>query len=162
VILHAKVFVVIEVIAIAGLFMLGNAGYAIPAFFDIRRTAAKPSTGEPLFPNYDDQKELIRLKQAFEQQALHTRSGLTVEELAGELKLPVKYVSYLINTHHHTNFHYFINSYRVKEVIRKMEDPTEKHKTLLALAMESGFNSKSSFNQVFKSHTGKTPSQFLK
>lgn len=162
VIIHAKVFVIIEVIAVTGLFMLGYAGYAIPAFFDIRRATTKLSTGEPLFPNYDDQKELIRLNQAFEQQALHTRSGLTVEELAGELKLPVKYVSYLINTHHQTNFHHFINVYRVKEVIRKMEDPTEKHKTLLALAMESGFNSKSSFNQVFKSHTGKTPSQFLK
>jgi AraC-like DNA-binding protein len=162
VIIQAKVFVIIEVVAIAGLFILGYAGYAIPAFFDIHRTTAKLSTGETLFPNYDDQKELIRLKQAFEQQALHTRSRLTVEELAGELRLPVKYVSYLINSHHQTNFHHFINIYRVNEVIRKMEDPTEKHKTLLALAMESGFNSKSSFNQVFKSHTGKTPSQFLK
>ncbi|HEX6429510.1 MAG TPA: helix-turn-helix domain-containing protein, partial [Niastella sp.] len=160
--IHLKIFIVFEFVAIAGLFILGYIGYAIPAFFDIRSTSARPSSSAPLFPNYDDQKELIRLSQAFDQQALYTRPGLTVEELAGELKLPVKYVSYLINTHHQTNFHHFINIYRVKEVIRKMEDPAEKHKTLLALAIESGFNSKSSFNQVFKNHTGKTPSQFLK
>jgi AraC-like DNA-binding protein len=45
--------------------------------------------------------------------------------------------------------------------MRKMEDPAEQHKTLLALALESGFNSKSSFNQVFKSLTGQSPSEYL-
>lgn len=157
-----KAFLIIEVTSVLVLLATGYIGYAVPVIFNMRRTSARQSNGEPFFSNHDDQKELQRLTLAFQQNALHTRPGLTVEELAGELNLPVKYVSYLINTHHQTNFHHFVNIYRIKEVIRKMEDPAEQHKTLLALARESGFNSKSSFNQVFKSHTGKTPSQYLK
>jgi AraC-like DNA-binding protein len=43
-----------------------------------------------------------------------------------------------------------------------MKDPQVQHKTLVALAMEAGFNSKSTFNQVFKMQTGMTPSEYLK
>jgi AraC-like DNA-binding protein len=49
----------------------------------------------------------------------------------------------------------------VKEVIERMANPSEKHKSLLGIALDAGFNSKSSFNQVFKQHTGKTPSEYL-
>src|SRR6185436_3448568 len=123
-ILHIRtVFFIIEILAVLILFIAGYIGYAMPVFFDIRRASGRQSTLEPLFPNYNDQKELQRLVQAFEQGTLYTRTGLTVEELAGELNLPVKYISYLINTHYQTNFHHFVNIYRIKEVIRKMEDP---------------------------------------
>ncbi|MCE7064554.1 AraC family transcriptional regulator [Dyadobacter sp. CY326] len=72
-----------------------------------------------------------------------------------------KAISYLINTHCASNVNGFINSFRVEAVIRKLGDPKEQHKTVLALALESGFNSKSTFNQVFRQHTGKSPSQYL-
>lgn len=160
--LHLPVFLFIEIILVAFLFALGYIGYAMPTFFDRTKTPAKKSTGEQAFSNYDDKTESARLVQLLDQKALYTRPGLTIEELARELDLPVRYISYLINTYFSSSFHHFINTYRVKEVIRKINDPAEKHKTLLALAFESGFNSKSSFNQVFKNHTGQSPSQFLK
>jgi AraC-like DNA-binding protein len=162
VVLHLPIFTVLEIILVSFLFALAYIGYARPTFFDKAKSAVKKSAGDQVFSNYDDEKESARMIQLLEQSALYTRPGLTLEEFSRELNLPVRYVSYLINSCFSTNFHHFINTYRVKEVIRKINDPAEKHKTLLALAFESGFNSKSSFNYVFKSHTGQSPSQFLK
>lgn len=162
VLVQLPVFVVLEVVLVFFLFALAYTGYVQPAFFEAPIKITKKAPESRLFAAYTDEDELKRLTQIFEQQVLHTRPGLTVEEVAGELQLPVRYVSYLINTYHATNFHHYVNAYRVKEVIRKISDPDEKHKTLLALAFESGFNSKSTFNQVFKSHTGRSPSQYFK
>jgi AraC-like DNA-binding protein len=163
VLMNMQVFTLIEFILTLFLFALGYTGYFNPAFFE-QPKLLKKKTAEvepPLFPHYTDPNELLRLTSAFEQKDLHTRPKLSLEELAGELNLPPRYVSYLINRYHATNFHHFVNSYRVKEVIRKINNPAEQHKTLLALALESGFNSKSAFNQVFKTHTGQSPSEYL-
>lgn len=162
VLFQLPVFSFVEVLLIVFLFALGYIGYARPSFFDISRSVKKKLPIKQSFTNYDDERESARLLALMEQQALYTRPGLTLEELARELDLPVRYVSYLISSRHATNFHHFINTWRVKEVIRKINDPAQKHKTLIALAFESGFNSKSTFNEVFKNHTGQTPSQYLK
>lgn len=161
VMMHLPIFTFVEIILVGFLFALGYIGYASPVFFDRIKINAKKAVDKQSFTNYDDKKESHRLIQLIEEKALHTRPGLTLEELSRELDLPVRYVSYLINSYFATNFHHFINSYRVKEVIRKINDPAQKHKTLLALAFESGFNSKSSFNKVFRDHTGRSPSRYL-
>jgi AraC-like DNA-binding protein len=161
VVLHLPIFTIIEIILVLFLFALAYIGYARPTIFDKTKSIVKKSTGDQFFSKYDDEKESARMIRLLEQSALYTRPGLTIEEFSGELNLPVRYVSYLINSRFSTNFHHFINTYRVKEVIRKVNDPSEKHKKLIAIAFECGFNSKSSFNYVFKSHIGQSPSQFL-
>jgi AraC-like DNA-binding protein len=60
------------------------------------------------------------------------------------------------------NFYNLVNDYRVEEVKRRLEDPQYKHLTILAIAYDSGFNAKSSFNTIFKEKTGSTPSEYLK
>jgi AraC-like DNA-binding protein len=160
VIFYLPVFLFINAMLVSFLFVLGYIGYARPSFFDALKIPGKKSSES--FAQYDDEKESTRMMQLLEQKALHTRPGLTIEEFAHELGLPVRYVSYLVKVYYATNFRDFINSYRVKEVIRKINDPAEKHKKLLAIAFESGFNSKSTFNQVFKNHTGQAPSRYLK
>lgn len=160
--LQLPIFTVVEMLLVLFLFSLGYIGYFRPAFFEAPEAPRKKTTAVPAFTNYKDDAELARLQEVMVSSALYTRSGLTLEELAAELKLPPRYVSYLVNNYHKTNFHSYINSFRVKEVLRKLSDPEEQHKTLLALAYEAGFNSKSSFNQVFKDHVGETPSAYLK
>jgi AraC-like DNA-binding protein len=54
----------------------------------------------------------------------------------------------------------FVNSYRVEAAKRKLLDPAFRHLSVLGIAEEVGFNSKSSFNSVFKKHTNMTPSRF--
>ncbi|MCF0041275.1 helix-turn-helix domain-containing protein [Dyadobacter fanqingshengii] len=155
------VFAGVEALLTICLFGLGYIGYLSPTFFNLP-TLPKPKVAEkPDFLHYDDLAELKKLHAAFHQDSLHIQSKLTLEELASQLHLPPRYVSYLINTHCASNFNNFVNGFRVEEVIRKLGDPKEQHKTVLALAFEAGFNSKSTFNQVFRQHTGKSPSQYL-
>lgn len=160
-ILLLPVFTAIELVLVMLLFTLSFLSYTQTAFFDVVKGTKIKLPAQPVFTAYNDTLELSRLQGAFEQTGLHRKPKLTLEELAGELDLPVRYVSYLINTYHSSNFHQYINTWRVQEVIRKINDPAERHKTLVALALESGFSSKSAFNQVFKTHTGKSPSQYF-
>jgi AraC-like DNA-binding protein len=60
------------------------------------------------------------------------------------------------------NFFDFINRYRIEEAQRLLTDPPDKKITVLEVLYECGFNSKSSFNTLFKKHTGLTPSEFKK
>ena len=63
---------------------------------------------------------------------------------------------------HFKNFFDFINSYRVESVKEMLLNKEFEHYTVLAIGLESGFNSKTSFNTVFKKMTGVTPSEYRK
>ena len=82
---------------------------------------------------------------------------LSLVSLAEKLKLTPHELSRIINTALRKSFNDFINEYRVIGVIRKMQDPAYDHITLLGIAFESGFNSKSTFNRIFKQITGESP-----
>jgi AraC-like DNA-binding protein len=87
---------------------------------------------------------------------------LTLQELAAQLSIPPNHLSQVINDKLGQNFFDFINGYRVKEAQQALRDPAKQHLTILAIAYEAGFNSKSAFNAAFKKHTDMTPSQFKK
>jgi AraC-like DNA-binding protein len=87
---------------------------------------------------------------------------LTAGQLSQLVGVSVNHLSQILNKEQHQNFFDFINSYRVNEVIRKMGDTSNSHLTLLAIALDSGFNSKTSFNTVFKKVTHQTPSNYYK
>jgi AraC-like DNA-binding protein len=89
-------------------------------------------------------------------------ANLTLHKLASLLNISPHNLSELINTRLHQSFFDFINTYRVEEVKKNIHRPDKHHLTLLALGFEAGFNSKSSFNAIFKKHTGLTPSQYRK
>jgi putative ABC transport system permease protein len=69
-------------------------------------------------------------------------------------------LSRMINVVLKKSFNDFINEYRVAEVIRKMQNPANDHITLLGIALESGFNSQSTFTRIFKQMTGKSPVEY--
>lgn len=85
---------------------------------------------------------------------------LSIRKLAGLLEMQPHHLSQVINSGFDNNFYTYINNYRIKEVIELMKDPQRKHHTILAIAYDSGFKSKSSFNTIFKKMTGKTPSEY--
>jgi AraC-like DNA-binding protein len=87
---------------------------------------------------------------------------LTLDDLAAQLKLRPKLLSQAINEGLGQNFFEFINTYRIGEAKRLLTNPADKKITVLEVLYEVGFNSKSSFNTVFKKQTGLTPSEFKK
>lgn len=108
-----------------------------------------------------NKKQLQRIRQAFENEQLYLRPKLSLKEAGAHMGMPPRQLSQLINLYFEMDFSNFVNSYRIKEMIRKVKEGELRHKTLLGLALESGFNSKSSFNQAFKDHTGKSPSEYF-
>jgi len=92
----------------------------------------------------------------------YLQGELSAGELAQLLGISTNHLSQVLTQEQHQNFFDFVNGYRVRAVIEKMKDPASKNMTLLALALDSGFNSKTSFNTIFKKVTGQTPSQYNK
>ena len=85
---------------------------------------------------------------------------LTVQDLSKQLNISRHHLTELLNNDIGKNFFTFINEYRVEEVKRRLLDTRFEHLTIVAIAFESGFNSKSTFNSIFKQNTGNTPSQW--
>lgn len=89
-------------------------------------------------------------------------SELSLTQLAEMMKLTPHQLSYLINIGFDENFFWFVNRYRVQRVKELLSDKQNNNKTILGIAFESGFNSKTSFNTTFKKISGDTPSEFKK
>ena len=83
---------------------------------------------------------------------------LTLNQLSELSGLQPREISRAINVTAKQNFNDYINHLRLEDVIRQMDNKPEQ--SFLNLAMAAGFNSKSSFNQVFKRHHGMTPMEF--
>ncbi len=104
----------------------------------------------------------IRIKRIIEETHLYRDPALNMSILSEKTGLSNGYLSQIINQKQKQNFFDFINGYRVEEVKQHMTNPAYEHYTLLGLAQEAGFKSKSTFNSVFKKMTGKTPSEYKK
>jgi len=102
------------------------------------------------------------LKNLMEREKLYLNEKLSGNEMAETLGISRHQLSEVLNNELETNFYNFINHYRVEACKQKMANPKFAHYTLLALALECGFNSKTTFNTVFKKETGMTPRQFKK
>jgi AraC-like DNA-binding protein len=87
---------------------------------------------------------------------------LTIHDLAHDIEVQPHQLSKIINKEFHSNFFEFVNSYRVEEFKKKVCSGEFKNLTILGIALECGFNSKSSFNRIFKESTGITPGDYLR
>ncbi len=97
-----------------------------------------------------------------EDEELYLDPTLSLKSLAGSLDLHPNKLSWLLNEHIGKNFNEFVNSYRLEAFKIKSLDPANSHLTLLGLAYESGFNSKTVFNTFFKKMENLTPKAWVK
>lgn len=105
-------------------------------------------------------EKLKEIKNYLETQKPYLDKNLTVQLLAEELNMSKADLSAIIRNQLNKNFNDFINSYRVEEVKRKLDNPEFSKYTVLTIAELCGFNSQSSFYRVFKNITGKTPNDY--
>jgi len=102
------------------------------------------------------------LNKYMEKEKPYLTPALTLDKLAAQLKMQPRVLSHLINRHFSCNFFEFINSYRVEESKRMLIDPKHHDKNMLDIMYDVGFNSKATFNTLFKKKVGMTPSEFRK
>ena len=132
---------------------------AIPEFdlqsFELNKeTPVNGSRNSNRFPELKD-----KLIQYMDSNKPYLKSDLKISELADSLTVPAYQLSQLINDEFLVNFYDFINKYRVEEAKKLLIEDTRNYK-ILAIAYEVGFNSKATFNRVFKKFTDLTPSEF--
>jgi len=163
-----EVFALISTIATCILiYWIGYKGMVQPEIFN--QTLYKEETiPEELEDNNDHDEEIIfdkkeelefeKVKEKIINEKLYTNPDLNLRTLAINLSIKEKELSRIINTK--TNFYQLINSLRVTEFKRLIQSPKAKQLSLLGLANEAGFSSKSTFYNAFKKLEGITPKQY--
>ncbi len=110
----------------------------------------------------NSEKYLKKLIKIMECEKPFLNNDLTLQKLSEMLSISPHHLSQIINEKKNQNFFDFINSYRIEEAKNLLVDKKGELLTILAIAEEVGFNSKSAFNIAFKKYTSLTPSQFKK
>jgi AraC-like DNA-binding protein len=121
------------------------------------KTNGKPLLNEPDYNRYLKQLEII-----METEKPFLNPSLSLNELASKIKISPRYLSELINRAFNQKFFDFINSYRIEEAKKMLTYDSDERRTVLEVLYDSGFNSKSAFNNAFKRNTGITPTEYRK
>ncbi|MGC8824365.1 MAG: helix-turn-helix domain-containing protein [Bacteroidales bacterium] len=103
-----------------------------------------------------------KLYWAMEEEKVYLNPQLNLQGLAKKIGISSSMLSHVLNIYFNTSFCDFLNRYRVRAVIEKLQNPYYNRFNIVVLAYESGFNSKASFHRIFKNFTGKTPTEYKK
>jgi len=106
------------------------------------------------------EKIVRRLTHLLEHDKVYRDEKISLQTLSKELSVTYHQLSQVINEKLGKNFFDLINGYRIREAKKRLVDPNEKTRSVLAIAYDVGFNTKAAFNRVFKKYTRMTPSQF--
>ena len=117
---------------------------------------------EPVTSDGEYNEDILRLKNYMVEKKPFLNSSLTIQEVSGDIGIPVRELSLLINHQLGQHFYDFVNTYRIESAMDILKDTTKSKVTVLEILYEVGFNSKSSFNTAFKKHTGTTPTLYRK
>jgi AraC-like DNA-binding protein len=153
---------------LAGLiYYLSIAGYAQLQPRKIQFTATE-SFNEPVPARQEklSEPELLGWKDQIEklmvEDQLYLEPELTLSDIAQKLGTNISILSAVVNTAFGKNFNDYVNSFRVELVKSRLKDPAFQHYSLLGIGLECGFNSKSTFNRVFKKITGYAPGDYAR
>jgi AraC-like DNA-binding protein len=105
--------------------------------------------------------DVEKIKNLMIVEKVYLNPELNLSDLAKKAKMSRAQLSEIINSEFHKNFNDFVNGYRVKAFKSMLKDGKHKQLSLLGVAFECGFNSKATFNRVFKKLTSLSPSQYL-
>lgn len=129
---------------------------------------AAPSADDKRGETKNEAEEALNLNEwktkiahLFEIEEVYKKANLTLTDIAGLLDTNRNIVSKAINQEFNMNFNDFVNKKRAEAVIERLRKGEHVDSTLLGIALDCGFNSKTTFNRAFKKHTGATPKQFI-
>jgi AraC-like DNA-binding protein len=137
----------------------GSIFASTPIILNLEKTSdilSEPSLNE------EDRVFVTTLLNYMNDQKPFLNSEITIAHLSNELKVNTEYLSSILNGQLNKNFFDFINHFRVEEFKLRCRQPEYKNITLIGIAFDCGFNSKATFNRVFKNTTGMTPGEFAR
>lgn len=134
----------------------------IEKFFNVNNLSKVSSEKQLEKEEISPQKlqQIEALKKVMETEKPYLNPELTLQDLADSIDIPKHQLTNLFNVHMGLNFFEFVNSYRIEEAKTRLLDPQYDHFNIIAIASDCGFNSKSTFNTLFREKTGLTPKQF--
>ncbi len=166
-------FYIVSVVVMAFILVLGYVGLRQPRVFlplvapppgPPPSPAPKPEAPAKYARSGLSQEQINAHKQQLAQQMqagqYYLQPNLTLAQLANATALSPTYLSQVINQGFGQNFYDFVNTFRIKAAQQLLASPRHAHLTVLAIALDCGFQSKSTFNKAFKKVTGTTPSAY--
>lgn len=152
--------------------------YSDPLVNGLVRDDRYPLYFKELFGHLHDQNNITKKKPLLDKKTAtalvkkvleHTESekpylnpSVSLRELAGQVNIHPNQLSWLLNEYIGKKFNEFINHYRLEYFKERAKKPENAHISIIGLAYESGFNSKTVFNTFFKKEMGMTPAEYLK
>ena len=113
--------------------------------------------------NEPEKEQIIeKLESAIVSEKPHLSEKLTISTLSMQANIPQKQLSQILNNHYKKNFFDYINTLRINEFNRRIKLGDNHKFTILSIAYDCGFSSKSAFNRAYKKHVGVPPSTFAK
>ena len=149
---HYPLYLLLAIMMIwiaAAAFSKMNIGVPLPA-----ASILKPKPAEDLV------QKAKWLRKVMETERFYRDEELSLGSLAEVLEMHPQDLSRIVNVALKKNFSDFINEYRIREVTQKMQNPAYDRITLLGIAFDSGFSSKTTFNRAFREMTGKSPAEY--
>lgn len=129
---------------------------------DLFRPEDTEEKKKALLDNDKAQEYMEKLEDIMKTAKPHLDPELSLSALSDQLGIHANQLSWLLNDRFGKNFNHFINHFRVEAFKEKALQPGNEHLTILAIAYDCGFNSKTVFNTYFKKETGLTPKAYLK
>ena len=154
--------IIVSVFVISFVYMYTKYAYIFAHPFE--NVAAAETEGFKKLDDYLEQEEeqYNEICAYIEEHQLFKDGDLTLRKLSSKINIPEHTISQLINRVTDRSYSDFINAYRINFFIEQIEQKAHEDQTLLYLAYECGFNSKSSFNRVFKQFHEITPTEYIK
>jgi len=141
-------------------FKQGNLFTTTVINLNLEEISEKPIPDTPI--SNEDELFVKHLLEFMKQNQSYINPELTLAKLSEELNVHPDYLSSILNGRLNLNFFDFINHYRVEAFKEACKKPENKNLTLISIAYDCGFNSKATFNRVFKKTTNLTPSEYYK
>jgi len=135
-------------------------GLTHPEFFNSDIKEEKPKYEKSKLTREDADIYLKKLQNFMLQEKPYLIPNININELSAKVDIPMRFISQIINDSLNKNFFDFINYYRIEESKVYLTDPKFKKRNILEILYEVGFNSKATFNKVFKEYTGQTPTEY--
>ena len=111
---------------------------------------------------FDLNNYALQLEKLMTEKKLFRDNEINLTKLSKELGISSHILSQVLNQHYNINFYEYINQFRIDEVKKQLLIKENQNLTIISIAFDAGFNSKSSFQKIFKKYVGKTPSTYMK